>query len=98
MARNRDELVFVPLGGVDLEEPDVVVNVPADDAGPDPVAVAKLHEDRVRRVRLVGVRLGVFRALHLDYPDRHAAPGRVHVSAAPFAPRSSRGSPGRWAR
>ena len=41
----------VTIGRVDLEEPDVVVDVPPDDARPHPVAVAELDEDSVRRLR-----------------------------------------------
>jgi hypothetical protein len=36
---------------VDLEEPDVVIDVPPDDARPHPVAVPELDEDGVRRLR-----------------------------------------------
>ena len=46
--RNDSQVV---VGRIDLEEPDVVVDVPADDARAHPVAVPELDENGVRRLR-----------------------------------------------
>ncbi len=42
---------------VDLEQPDVVEDIPPDDLGGDPLSVPELHVDRVGCYRLVALRL-----------------------------------------